>query len=326
MLTPVPGNTWVVPRNNWQPAASLTVLKKRAELYEQIRSFFKCHRVLEVDTPVLGVSGVTDVHIDNITASVNGRDSYLQSSPEYYMKRLLAAGCGPIYSLGKAFRDGEKGRRHHPEFTMLEWYRPGWDEQKLIAEIDSLFHGIDPALPESRIATYGELFKAGLGADPHDCSLEKLQQLAVQHCGGGWQSESRSTCLDALFSFTIEPALGQGLVIVQDYPACQAALAQLARNQQGQMVARRFEVFLNGMELGNGYFELTDPIEQLSRFNADNALRKALGKVERPLDQCLLDALQAGLPSCAGVAIGVDRWLMQLLGADSISKVLSFVD
>lgn len=310
----------------WQASASLPMLQERANLLAAIRSFFAGRGVLEVDTPALALFGVTDRHLENIEARVNGQIRYLQTSPEYFLKRLLAMGAGPVYYLGKAFRDEETGPRHHPEFTLLEWYRPGWDEQRLMAEIAELLAGLSPAFTEPRQVRYGELFEAVTGLNPHTADLALLREAAARICAGDWQAEDRATCLDALFSLAVEPTLADGVVFIRDYPVCQAALATLAIDTDGVTVARRFEVFINGMELGNGYFELTDAVEQRRRFVEDCQARRAAGKTTRAIDERLLSALEAGLPACAGVAIGVDRLLMQLVGETRIDAVLPFVD
>lgn len=312
-------------QEDWRPGADLAVLQQRAGLYQQIRSFFAARGVLEVDVPTLGEAGVTEPHIDALTLTCNGRPGWLQTSPEYHLKRLLAAGCGAVYSLGKVFRDGEAGRRHNPEFTMLEWYRPGWDEHALMGEVEELLIAVG-AVTATRCQrlSYGELFLAVTGLDPHDTSDGSLRAMASQVAATDWSDEPRSHCLDLIFSLLVEPVLPAGLVQVYDYPAGQAALAQLARNEQGQLVARRFEAFLDGMELANGYFELTDAAEQRSRFEQDNRVRQQLGKPPVPVDEKLLAALRAGLPESAGVALGVDRLLMRLADIDDIRRVLTF--
>ena len=308
---------------NWQPTATLETLNQRAHLLAQLRAFLNAAGVQEVDVPVLADTGVTDPHIDCLQVQVNGRIQYLQSSPEYYMKRLLAAGSGSIYYLGRAFRDGESGYRHNPEFTMLEWYRPGWDEHRLMEELVSLLLRLQPAWQTHKVA-YGKLFQQVTGLDPHNAPLDLVQQKAFELSGSSFNNESRSTCLDLIFSLAVEPSLPDGLVMVHEYPACQAALARLDRDTSGNLVARRFEAFLNRMELANGYFELTDPVEQRSRFDADQALRMAMGKHQMPVDQRLLAAMSFGLPPCTGVALGVDRLLMQWLKLDDIRKALPF--
>ena len=311
---------------DWQPTATLDTLHQRADLLTRIRAFFAAQGLLEVDVPVLGARGVTEPNIDTIEARVDGRLRHLQSSPEYFMKRLLAAGSGPIYYLGKAFRDGERGSRHNPEFTLLEWYRPGWDEQRLMGEVEALCAVLSPRWQHPRRFSYREVFFDATGLDPHSVDLDVLRQLAERVCSGDWRDESRATCLDLLFSFVVEPTLHTGVVMVSDYPACQAALARLAIDGEGATVARRFEVFIDGVEIGNGYFELTDAAEQGRRFAEDIALRAAAGKRPREVDERLLAALQAGLPDCAGVALGVDRLLMRLLDLDHICDVLPFID
>ena len=309
---------------NWQPTATRETLKSRAELLSSVRQFFLAAGVMEVDVPVLSETGVTDLNIDCIQAEVFGKTRYLQSSPEYYMKRLLASDLGSIYYLGKAFRNSEFGRRHQPEFTMLEWYRPGWDEHQLINEVTELLQylGLDAGSP--KIIRYEELFEQIIGLNPHQTSLLDIQVFASDLAGNDFSGESRSTCLDLIFSIAVEPKLAEGLVFVHDYPACQSALAQLGQDIDGNTIARRFEAYLNGMELANGYYELVDAVELKSRFDADRALRKAAGKPSMTEDQALLAAMKSGLPPCAGVALGVDRLLMQLLNIDDISRVLAF--
>ena len=304
------------------------MLRRRAELLSGLRKFFSEAGVSEVDVPVLGRSTVTDNNIDSITAVTSGSGWYLQTSPEYFMKRLLAAGSGDIYCLGKAFRNGEAGQRHNPEFTLLEWYRCGWDEHQLMDELADLMSQIYRASDQSPLAvhrgSYADYFAQVLAVDPHTASLHQLQQLAVAAGSDSWAGESRANCLDLLFSVQVEPQLPQGLVFVYDYPACQAALAQTTTNDQGQLVSRRFEVFVNGMELANGYFELIDSVEQGQRFAEDLKARSAANKPVVEVDNHFMDALAQGLPSCAGVALGVDRLLMQLQGAESIAQVMPF--
>lgn len=308
---------------HWQPTATLETLRYRAKILAQIRQFFEVRDVLEVDVPVLSETGVTDLHIDCLQTQVGGAIQYLQSSPEYFMKRLLASGSGSIYSLGKAFRDGELGRRHHPEFTMLEWYRAGWDECQLIEEVALFLRelGLDC---DVQSLMYGDVFEQVVDLNPHTVPLAELQKKAASIADGHFLNESRSTCLDLVFSLSVEPALPNGLVFIRNYPACQAALARLDKDPVGNIIARRFEAFLNGVELANGYYELIDPVEQKSRFDADLALRQAEGKPAMSLDTQLLAAMDSGLPDCAGVALGVDRLLMQLLDIGDISHVMPF--
>ena len=314
--------------DQWQPGIHMSSLRYRSELLQSLRSFFQQRQVLEVDVPVLARSTVTDINIESINSVVSGNSGYLQTSPEYFMKRLLAAGSGDIFCLGKAFRDAESGRRHNPEFTILEWYRCGWDEHQLMAEVAELISqlanvGADTQLAVTKLS-YGECFKSALGVDPHSIELVSLQKMAVEASSESWAQESRANCLDLLFSLNVEPQLPNGLVSIYDYPACQAALAQLQLNAQGQLVSRRFEVFFNSMELANGYMELTDAVQQRERFEKETDQRSAQNKPAVAIDEKLMAALDSGLPPCAGVALGVDRLLMQLLRADSIDQAMAF--
>jgi lysyl-tRNA synthetase class 2 len=308
---------------NWQPTATLDALRSRAELMAAIRQFFVERNVLEVDTPVLGDYGVTDVHIDCIEANSGGKTKFLQTSPEYFMKRLLAFGSGDIYSVGKAFRNGETSRRHNPEFTLLEWYRVGWNEHQLIDETIEIAKLAMGDVPVTKLS-YRDAFVAVLKCDPHNVEIRVLQELAAKVSGQTNFQEERSTCLDLLFSLAVEPKLPPGIVAIYDYPACQAALAQLAQDEQGETVARRFELFVDGMELANGYFELCDANEQRRRFEADKQTRQDANKKLMEADPHLIAAMESGLPTCAGVALGIDRLLIQALQVDSIEQVLAF--
>jgi len=309
--------------NPWQPGASIQALRQRSELLAQLRGFFHQRQVMEVDVPLLSRATVTDHNIESIQARNGDVAAYLQTSPEYFMKRLLASGSGDIYSLGKAFRSAESGRRHNPEFSLLEWYRCGWDEHQLMDEVAELIATLVPDIVVRR-CSYADVFIRHLQIDPHLTGLVDLQRLAVSAGSEAWAEESRANCLDLLFSVLIEPHLDDGLVLVYDYPACQAALAKYAEDSQGRRISRRFEAFLNGVELANGYCELTDATEQAARFAEDQRLRQQSGKAAVAADQHLLAAMEAGLPECAGVALGVDRLLMQLQGAESIEQVMPF--
>jgi len=309
--------------NPWQPGASIQALRQRSELLAQLRGFFHQRQVMEVDVPLLSRATVTDHNIESIQARNGDVAAYLQTSPEYFMKRLLASGSGDIYSLGKAFRSAESGRRHNPEFSLLEWYRCGWDEHQLMDEVAELIATLVPDIVVRR-CSYADVFIRHLQIDPHLTGLVDLQRLAVSAGSEAWAEESRANCLDLLFSVLIEPHLDDGLVLVYDYPACQAALAKCAEDSQGRRISRRFEAFLNGVELANGYCELTDATEQAARFAEDQRLRQQSGKAAVAADQHLLAAMEAGLPECAGVALGVDRLLMQLQGKDSIEQVMPF--
>ena len=308
----------------WQPTAALAALERRAALLAQLRAFFAARGVLELEVPLLGHAGVTDVHIENLIVA-GDPVWYLQSSPEYFLKRFLARHARPAYYLGKAFRAAERGRLHHPEFTLLEWYRPGWDDDALILEVAELLAELGAGGEHHRL-DYGACFADRVGIDPHGAADAELRERAAAAAGepsAGWRDQPRGTCLDLLFSLQVQPRLPAGVVFVTRYPACQAALARVER-AGGHDVARRFEVFVDGIEIGNGYWELTDGAEQRRRFAEDVALRAVLGKPERIPDARLLAALDAGLPPCAGVALGVDRLLMAVLGARHIREVLAF--
>lgn len=312
----------------WMPSATKDILKKRALLMAAIREFFSQRKVLEVDTPLLASTSVTDCNIESITAEVNSSISYLQTSPEYFMKRLLAAGVGDIYCLGKVFRDAEDGPRHNPEFTMLEWYRLNWDEYQLMAEvaelITHLYLCLERPVPDVSHLSYADCFEQVFNINPHSCPLSELQNLAVEVGSDSWGHESRANCLDLLFSERVESNLPRGLVFVYDYPVCQAALSQTKQTDNGHWVSRRFEAFVEGMELANGYFELTDAKELRQRFEADNNLRSSMHKKQMPIDEHFQSAMQSGLPNCSGIALGVDRLLMVLCAKDTIESVIPF--
>jgi lysyl-tRNA synthetase class 2 len=314
--------------SDWQPAASRDALLARAALYRRIRAFFEARGVLEVDTPLLARSIGTDPALDPVIAQYHAwpgapqQALYLQTSPEFAMKRLLAAGSGPIYQLGKAVRNGESGRRHNPEFTMLEWYRPGFTLEDLMDEVEALLVKVlGPLVCQRR--SYGELFLEFLDLDPYDADTAELQALVQSQLNLAGEPPDHSTCLDLLYSHCIEPEL-QDPVMIVDYPAVQAALARVEHNDSGQLVARRFELVVQGMEIANGYDELLDAAEQARRFAADQQLREARGLPQFPHDRRLLAALAAGMPPCCGVARGVDRLLMLQTGASSIDEVLAF--
>jgi len=307
----------------WQPSSTLEQLKFRAATMAAIRVFFANRNMLEVELPVLGSHTVTDPNLESLVVAMGDSRLFLQTSPEYFMKRLLAAGSGAIYSLGKAFRKDERGRNHNPEFTLLEWYRPGLDERELANEVIALVEHLQPGI-KSTSSRYDELFEAFCGVNPHRASVAELKALAKQRLNIDWPDEHRSVWLDVLFTHLVEPELGGRLQLVFDFPACQSALAQTYCNPQGDTVARRFELYWCGLELANGYFELTDASEQRRRFDDDCALREELGREYVQADENLLKALEEGLPPCAGVALGVDRLLMCLQGKTDISDVVSF--
>lgn len=315
---------------DWRPSASLSALRRRAEVLARIRRFFEYRGVMEVDTPVLSVATATDLHVASFSTCDQGTTPYLplylHTSPEFPMKRLLAAGTGPIYQICKVFRSGERGRWHNPEFTLLEWYRPGFDHHALMDEMDTLLAEILDCSPAVRLS-YAEIFLQNAGADPHQASAAELRERAVLLGIGEVphrDSLDRDGWLDLLLTHRIAPTLGQDgrPTFVYDYPASQAALAQIRPGPPA--VAERFEVYLGGVELANGFHELRDSQEQRQRFEADRTHRSQLGLPRVPLDERLLDALDYGLPGCAGVALGIDRLLMAIIGATTIDEVMAF--
>lgn len=312
---------------DWRPGASRPALQARAGLLATVRAFFAERGVLEVETPLLCSRGITDPAIEPLLVggglSVGAGPRYLQTSPEYAMKRLLAAGSGPIYQICKAFRDGESGSRHNPEFTLLEWYRPGMDQHQLMAEVAALACACLGERPWQALS-YRELFRRSIGVDPFADSLATLQQAARECADPGDLSGDRDLWLDLLLTHAVEPWLArQGLVFVYDYPPSQAALARLGE-RDGHAVAERFELYVDGIELANGYHELADATEQRARFENDNRRREALGLPQRPLDEALLAALAVGLPDCSGVALGLDRMLLLATGETDIRRLLAF--
>lgn len=316
-------NTWVTCINRmWQSAIDKRVLLKRAQLLTDIRDFFKVKSVLEVEVPVIGFSTVTDPNLSSLTTCVGGKDFFLQTSPEFFMKRLLASGSGPIYYLGKAFRDDEHGRRHNPEFTMLEWYREGFDDRLLANELVALVRTLAPDV-EVEIYSYASIFERHIGLDPHLASAEELEEKAKVILDVSWRFADKNTWLDLLFSHVIEPKM-KNLCIIFDYPASQCALARIEVNTEGVEVAKRFEVFWKGVELANGYWELTDPCIQKQRFLIDLEQRKKMGYDLPDIDNKFVAALESGLPECSGVALGVDRLFMCLLDTDDIQKAIAF--
>ncbi|MEE4271974.1 MAG: EF-P lysine aminoacylase EpmA [Thermoanaerobaculales bacterium] len=376
----------------WRPTATAPALRKRAEVLAAVRAFFARRDVLEVETPLLAAAPVTDLHLHAMSCRYRGpghdggRKLWLQTSPEFAMKRLLAAGSGPIYQLCKAFRDGEAGSRHNPEFTILEWYRPGWDHHRLMDEVAELLHtvlgerrvglaapvsmptgavgaAVDPVpVPDEAVSEPGSVAVADdrgrfrfrgsgsgsdsgsgsgsgsgserityrgamhhhIGIDPVTASLAEIADAAREHIDSPPDlGNDRDGWLDLLMSHIVEPKLGRGRpTFVIDYPASQAALARIRPGDPP--VAERFEVYVEGVELANGYHELAEPAEQRRRFGADLAARRDAGLPEVPIDERLLAALEHGMPDCAGVALGVDRLVMLAAGAERIDEVIAF--
>jgi len=310
----------------WQPGATLGLLRARADLLARIRRFFASREVLEVETPLLSSCGITDPAIEPLIVERGvslAYPRYLQTSPEYAMKRLLSSHGQPIFQLARAFRDGEAGARHNPEFTLLEWYRPGFDHHALMAEVAQLVRDCIGERPLHKYS-YRQLFLELLGLDPFTATVAELESVARSQIDTGNITGQRDLWLDLLMSHLIEPRLaGRGMCFVYDYPASQAALARI-EDCAGVMVGHRFELYVDGLELANGYFELLDGEEQRRRFERDNTRRRECALPERPLDERLLAALDHGLPECSGVALGVDRLLMLATGSADIREVLAF--
>ncbi|KZY28164.1 MULTISPECIES: EF-P lysine aminoacylase EpmA [unclassified Oleiphilus] len=319
----------------WQPTCSLQRLKARAELYAQLRAFFVARHVLEVETPILGRSTATDPHLESLSCALNSAPGagseclYLHTSPEFPMKRLLAAGSGSIFQICKTFRNAESGVRHNPEFSMLEWYRPGFDLNALMQETADLLETLLGSCEVSTVS-YRDLFRKYLDLDPMIVAIDVLRQKAIELAGYSGPNLERDEYLDLLLSVCIEPYLGCSEdsklrpVFVSDYPASQASLAALKHDEDGLLVAERFELYINGLEIANAYHELTDAKEQRQRFESDNLVRQDMGLNGIPIDEKFLSALESGMPDCSGIALGLDRLLMIKEGVNSIEDVLSF--
>jgi lysyl-tRNA synthetase class 2 len=314
----------------WAPSASIETLKQRAVILRTIRDFFYARDVMEVETPSLSGASVTDVHLASFNTTfvgpghAEGLPLFLQTSPEFAMKRLLAAGSGAIFQLCKAFRNEEAGSHHNPEFTMLEWYRPGFDEFALMDEMDELMQLILTVDPAQRL-TYQHAFKSVLGLDPLTAGIEQLQQLACEHGFADIANNEthKETLLQLLFCMKVEPTIGQDKpCFVYHFPASQAALAQICKHDE--RVAGRFELYYKNMELANGFNELTNASEQAKRFDEDNVYRAANNLKKIPMDTRLIAALEHGLPQCAGVAMGIDRLVMLATGNKKIKDVIAF--
>ncbi len=307
---------------DWQPCASLETLQARALLLRQIREFFYQRKVLEVETPLASHFGVTDVYLENLSVSVSDKPMQLQTSPEFAMKRLLAAGSGSIYQICKAFRDDECGRHHNPEFSLLEWYRLGYDHFQLMDEVADLITAT-LEIPKVTRLSYQQAFTNEFALNPHHMSQQQLAALVAKYLPG--LDVKGTEAVQALFTLVIEPQIGQQHpVLVYDFPKDQASLAKCYRDQDGNLVAARFEAYYQGVELANGFFELQDAKEQQQRFQLDNQKRQQLAKATKPIDTRLIAALESGLPECSGVALGVDRLLMLKLQLKDIAQVMSF--
>lgn len=298
----------------------LDMLQKRAKLLSDIRAFFASRGVLEVQTPLLSQYGGTDVHIQSLMAHYNQSIGYLHTSPEFAMKKLLAVHPISMYQICPVFRDYERGARHNIEFTMLEWYRPHQSLEALIDELCALIECVSLRPFCANKISYRHLFRQYLDIDPFYASITTLQQLANAH--NLPKSSDKQELLDALFSFIIEPNLGKDApVLVVDYPAQTAALAKVSKDKDGYDVAKRFECYINGLEIANAYDELLDADALRARFEADNEQRQKNGLPTMPIDEDLLAACDK-IPPCSGIALGIDRLLMALYDAP-IDKVLT---
>jgi lysyl-tRNA synthetase class 2 len=321
--------------SDWRPTAGLEALKLRAHLLQRVRDFFSARAVLEVETPILSSAASTDPHLESFATTYTGpgfsqgHKLYLHTSPEFAMKRLLAAGSGSIYQIGKVFRNNESGRNHNPEFTMLEWYRVGFDHRQLMDEVRALVEyalaGVT-SFEGHETLTYAEAFETHAGLNPHAASLEDFKACAkkylvhapehlADHGLNGWR--------DLILTHVVEPHLGKTkLTFIYDYPASQAAFARV--RPESPPIAERFELYVRGTELANGFHELTDTAEQSTRFRHHLSERKQSNLPVVPMDERLIAALQAGLPHCSGVALGFDRLVMLAAGANTIEEVIAF--
>ncbi|WP_151825106.1 EF-P lysine aminoacylase EpmA [Acinetobacter bereziniae] len=316
---------------NFKPTCDLQALKARAKLYQQIRQFFEQRDVLEVETPILSQAGVTDVHLASIQAQrhLQGKKltHYLQTSPEFAMKRLLASGSGAIYQICKVFRDDEHGRKHNSEFTMLEWYRPHFSLKDLMFEVTDLlnvvlaerFGDVRPT-----VLSYKHAFIDRLDLNPLKATLSELKDAAHRVGLNLDLGDDRLAYIDLLFSHMVEPSLGFDTpVFLTDFPPELASLAKTKIDEDGELVAARFELYIEGLELANAFDELIDAAVLRSRFQADNAEREKLGLHVMPIDEYLLTALP-NMSECAGIALGIDRLLMVVMNQMKLEKVITF--
>lgn len=315
----------------WRPRGDRARWERRAGVIAGIRGFFAERGVLEVETPALCAHGAMDPAIASFrTVGPDGRTRWLQTSPEYAMKRLLAAGSGAIFQIARAFRAGEAGPNHNPEFTLLEWYRPHYDHHRLMGEVGDLVVSA-LAIPAPRRVAYARAFRELAGVDVDRAPVETLRERS-RAAGASERTAAglgRDGCLDLLLSHVVQPDLsrlaGARAVFLHDYPASQAALARVARTPRGDR-AERFELFVDGLELANGYHELTDPVEQRRRFESEASQRRFAGLPSMEIDERLTAALGHGLPPCAGVALGLDRLVMLALGLPRIEDAIPFPD
>ncbi len=311
--------------SDWKPTASLLFLQKRAEYLQKIRAFFNKHKVLEVETPILSQTSIPDPFIESIETKLFDKTFYLQTSPEFHMKRLLASGCGDIYQIFKAFRDDEVGQYHNPEFTMLEWYRIGFSLQDLMKEVSELMQWLMKTKAPV-FFSYEEIFLKMLDINPLEANAKDLEKKA-RTLGlevVGLKDDDKDGWLNCLMSHFIEPKLCEKNqpYFIYNFPVSQASLAKIC--DRDDRVAQRFELYFEGLELANGFKELTCAKEQCDRFQKDLQKRQTLGLKPIVFPAHLIDAVSQGLPECAGVALGLDRLFMIMLNAHGIEEVLSF--
>ena len=316
---------------DWRPAATLDLLRARAAMLARIRAWFAAQEVAEVQTPVLSAAAVSDPAIESIEASpARGPRRYLQTSPEFPMKRLLAAGFGDCYQVCPVFRDGEAGRLHNPEFTMIEWYRLDFGVGEMQHDVDRMLRVACAEVRDfapARELSYRAAIRKACGLDSASADVAAIRTILAERGiepahADGWD---RDEWLDLLMGAVVGPTLGHDApVFVNDYPVSQASLARLRDLPDGSQVAERFELYVDGLELANGFRELGDAREQRRRFEADQATRRARDLPERPLDERLLAALESGLPDCAGVALGFDRLVMAAYRLPSLAAAMAF--
>jgi lysyl-tRNA synthetase class 2 len=318
----------------WQTKMNWGVAKQRGTILSQIRAFFEYKNVIEVETPSLSVGTVTDPFLEAFSTKHNYSQNtdikkyqrlYLQTSPEFHMKRLLSSGYGCIFQICKAFRHEDSGRYHNPEFTLLEWYRLGFDQHDLIKEVDELLTTILKCSQSEKIS-YQELFIKFVSVDPLTASFTELYNvIKLYDKADDWLYDSNDCdlLLQFIFSEIIEVNIGKIIpCFVYNFPIAQASLAKQCT--EDMRVAQRFECYFKGIELANGFNELTDANIQVERFEQDNQKRQRLGLTIKEVDKNFVDALQYGLPQCAGVALGIDRLMMIALDKSAIDQIISF--
>ncbi|MCB9497222.1 MAG: EF-P lysine aminoacylase GenX [Fibrobacteria bacterium] len=313
----------------WRPTATLEALAFRARCARSVREFFHAREVLEVETPLLSEVGTVDLWIDSfeVRSAISRESLWLQTSPEFHMKRLLAAGSGPIWQMTRAFRDEGRGRLHNPEFSIVEWYRPGWTLRELCEEVEALCRCVAPEMPAARWMSYQEAFVRRAGVDPFGDPVDKIRQAAEEACvvAPPIAHSDRDGWLDLLLVSKVEPGLGdEAPVFLWGYPPSRAALARIEEGPP--RIALRAELYWKGVELCNAYDELVDASEQRERFQEESRARNLLSKPTPPIDHGLVAALEQGMPASAGVALGFDRLVQIAYGAREISEVIAFAE